>query len=205
MPVSLEKKPFVSLKKDGFAFGEVSRILMRLFAVDESKRDTFVGRLQQLQKVGIPGGANSGRGAKVRYVNWQLADLVLALDLLDVGLTPATLVNSSAAQPFALGAYGWHVQESLAENQPDLFWMISSNALVYLSNPSVDADKANSLDGLLEGRNADRVIEALSEGPSIVINMTRRLRALRDAIEDVYPTLINEITFYPMRSGQKED
>ena len=194
----------ISLKKDGFAFGEVTNILMKLFKVEEKKRDTFIGRLQQLQKAGIPGGSNSRRGAKIRYLNWQLADLMLALDLLDVGLTPATLVNNPVASAYAMGGYGYHVQASLDEDKPDLFWMISSNALAYLASPAADAKKPNPLDALLKGRSAPNVIEALSEGPSIVINMTRRLRALRAAITEVYPDRLDDIIFYPTPSAQKE-
>jgi hypothetical protein len=193
------------LKKRGFGFGEVANILMELFTIDENKRDTFIGRLQQLQKAGIPGGSNSRRGAKIRYVNWQLADLMFALDLLDVGLTPATLANNPLASAYAMGGYGYHVQTSLDEGRADLFWMISAKALAYLASSSEEQDKSNPLDALAKGRSADNVIDALSEGPSIVINMTRRLRALREAIEGVYPDMLDEITFYPTRSGQKED
>lgn len=195
----------ISLKKNGFAFGEVVNIMMKVFNVDPLKRETFVGRLQQLQKAGIPSGANSRRGAKIRYLNWQIADLMFALDLLDVGLTPATLANNPAASAYSMGGYGFLVQASLSEDKPDLFWMINSNALAYLSNPSAAEDKPNRLDALLKGRSADNVTEALSEGPSIVINMTRRLHALHEAIREAYPDMIDEIIFYPTRSAQRED
>lgn len=195
----------VSLVKPGFAFSEVVAILVDMFNVTETKRDTFVGRLQQLQKAGIPAGANLGRGTKVRYVNWQLADLVLALDLLDLGLTPATLVNHPAASIYARGGYGVHAQESLRDDRADLFYLVRANALAYLSSQSAEATAPNPLDTLQMGRTADSAIEALSEGPAIVFNMTARLRALRTSVEKIYPQMLEQMTFYPTLSGQKED
>lgn len=188
----------------GFTFGEVVTILTKLFAVADAKRDTFVSRLQQLQKAGIPGGANSGRGVKVRYENWQLADFVLALDLIDLGLTPAMLANNPAASAYGIGGYGYHVEASLADDRPDLFWLIRANALAYLTSASDGTTKADPRDTLLFGRSASNAIEELAEGPAIVINMTGRLRALRDAVQAVYPDMIEQLTFYPTRSGQKE-
>lgn len=200
MPVSLAK---------GFTFSEVVTILMTVFKVADAKRDTFVGRIQQLQKIGIPKGTNVGRGAKANYVNWQLADLMLALDLLDAGITPAALTaglsdeTQTIISVYAVGGYGWHVQESLQEDHKDLYLLLRFNALEYLKPERSGGARPSVLDLTQHGRTADTLIADLEEGPAIVMNLTQRFRALRDAVESVYPHRLGDITFYPTRTGSR--
>jgi hypothetical protein len=74
-----------------FTFSQVEAILAQAFNVTDEKRGTFVARLQQLQKFGIPGQTNVGRGRKATYDAAQIMKVHLALDLLDVGLGPALI------------------------------------------------------------------------------------------------------------------
>lgn len=192
-------------EKRGFSFGEVNQVLRHLYKVHDEKRDTFTARLQQLQKAGIPAGTNVGRGMRVRYLNWQVCDLVLALDLLGLGLTPATLVNNPEASVYAQMGYGLQVQSSLSDGRPDLFYLIRPNALAYLSSPSEDTTAPNPLNNFQMGRVADSALKSLSVGPAIVVNMTVRLRAVLASVKAVLPDMINHMEFHPTRSGQKED
>lgn len=203
----------VSLAKPGFAFGEVVAVLSNLFGVHEGMRATFVGRVQQLQRAGIPANSNFGRGAKIRYVNWQLADFALAMDLLDAGITPAALAiyfgnaERDSMGVYQFGGYGWHVQESMKPDKKDMFMLLRFNALGYFArDPEKNAEaKASPFDLTYMGRTADTLIDELSVGPAVIINMTERLRALRRSVEEVLPNLIDEITFYPTRSGMRDD
>ena len=62
-------------------------------ALDIAHPATFISRVQQLQKLGIPRGSNTGRGAKIPYTPTQAAELLLALHLLDLGITPAVVAE----------------------------------------------------------------------------------------------------------------
>lgn len=202
----------VSLRKPGFAFSEVVEILSKMFDVHGDRRDTFVSRLQQFQKLGLPGNANVGRGAKVRYVNWQLADLAVLLELIDCGITPGTLRDyfrpggRNYLGVFSTGGYGLGVQNSLDTERPDLWWLPRFNALAYLKQPKNDErDGPHPLDRVDMGRSSDNIIEELSNQPGLAINLTAHLQRLRNAVEEIYPDRMEDATFYPTRSGLKED
>ena len=202
----------VSLHKPGFALFEVVNVLAEMFHVHEDRRETFISRIQQLQKLGLPADVNLGRGAKVRYVNWQLADLSIMLELLNCGIPPGVLKDYF--RPFgrnyigiySMGGADWHIQNSLAENKPDLFQLLRFNALSYLTKPrSSEEDEAHPLDRRDFGRSSENVVEELSKAPALTINLTDHLRRLRAAVEKIYPARMEDITFYPTRSGLRED
>jgi hypothetical protein len=201
-----------SLHKPGFAFFEVVEILATMFGVHSDRRDTFVSRLQQLQKLGLPGGVNVGRGVKVRYVNWQLADLAMMLDLIDSGMSPGTLQEFFIPRArnylgvYSTGGYGWGVQNSLADDQPDLFLLLRFNALAYLKRPRVEGEDTSSpFDRVDMGRTSKTITKELDKAPGVAINMTTQLQRLRAAVERAYPDRMEDIAFYPTRSGLKEE
>lgn len=201
----------VNLKKDGFAFSEVVEILTTLFNVHPDRRDTFVSRLQQLQKSGLPGRANVGKGTNVRYVNWQLADLSLLLHLLDCGITPGTLkeyfrpLDENYIGVFSLSGQGVIVQSSLGEGNEPIYLLIRFNSLKYLTTPRNEGDGAHPLDRVDYGRSGENVLEELGDGPALAIDLTALLSNLRTAVHRTYPDRMEDITFYPTRSGQKDD
>ncbi|MDF2495062.1 hypothetical protein [Sphingomonas sp.] len=183
----------VSLIKPGFAFGDVVAIMMDLFRVDPIKRETFVGRLQQLQKAGIPAGANSGRGTKVRYNAAQLITLMTCLDLLDCGATPATLASffgDAAANNLETlfseegGNFGRPLAMAEA-SQMDLFFLFQPNALGYLQSGSTETDEDG---GVLLIEGDFKALERLNAKPSIAINMTRRVAELRGVVDRLLPS-----------------
>lgn len=204
----------VSLQKPGFALFEVVELLAEMFHVHDDRRDTFVSRIQQLQKLGLPANANVGRGSKVRYLNWQIADLSLLLELLNCGITPGMLkeyfrpFDRNYLGVYSIGGQGWHVQKSLEDGKPQLYLLLRFHALGYLTRPkSLDTDEAaHPLDREDFGRSSDNVLAELSSGgPALTVNLTDHLRRLRQAVENIYPDRLEDVTFYPTRSAQKED
>jgi len=183
----------VSLIKPGFAFGDVVAVMMTLFEVDSTKRETFVGRLQQLQKAGIPAGANLGRGAKVRYNAAQLITLMTCLDLLNCGATPATLASffgDATPKNFETlfsesgGNFGRPLAKAEA-SEMDLFFLFQPNALGYLQSASANVNEDR---GVLMVEGDFKVLQRLNEIPSITINMTRRIAQLRATVDQVMPS-----------------
>lgn len=191
----------VSLIKAGFAFGDMVAILIELFQIDPAKKDTFVGRLQQLQKAGIPAGANLGRGVKVRYTVAQLITLVTCLDLLDCGATPATLAayfgdeaggNLETLFSEGGGNFGAPLKKAEAAGL-DLYFLFQASSISYLQAVSDGEREGDKSALLIDG--PDKVLSRIDEKPSIVLNMTRRVQAIRSVVERIMPDNVPEFNF----------
>ena len=75
-------------------FNQVEAVFTRRFDVPESKAVAFRGRLQHLQRLNFPTDVNTGRGKKASYGWLQIVQLMVALDLIDLGMTPDVAVRS---------------------------------------------------------------------------------------------------------------
>jgi hypothetical protein len=88
------------------SFQQIEAIFSARYGVPPDRAIAFRGRLQNLQRHGLPDGANTGKGRKANYNWWQLAQLSIALDLIEIGLPPDTatklIVNSSRTISMAL-------------------------------------------------------------------------------------------------------
>tara|TARA_R110001599_G_scaffold193040_1_gene388724 strand:+ start:8605 stop:9270 length:666 start_codon:yes stop_codon:yes gene_type:complete len=71
-----------------FSFSEVEEALAVTYDIDESKRLAFRARLQHLQKLKFPAGLNTGRGRAATYTVGHIYLLAVALELLQLGLSP---------------------------------------------------------------------------------------------------------------------
>ena len=70
------------------SFGQVSASLANLIGVIPDREPRFQARLKQLQRMGIPTGANVGRYAKASYSPAQLFQLAFCLELIQAGMSP---------------------------------------------------------------------------------------------------------------------
>jgi hypothetical protein len=193
-------------QQNGFSFSEVVEILMELYGVHEKKRATFIARLQQLQRLGLPAGTNTGRGVKVRYLNWQLADLVLFLDLLDCGVPPNFLAEqfSPSGGYFCLGGAGLAAQNADPASEAAEYLLVTFRALAYFRSADPNRRRPDRSDHVLKGCRAPLVAKRVSERPTVAINLSKRLLDLRVADEKIMPERVGDATFYPTRSGLKE-
>ncbi|HEX8583110.1 MAG TPA: hypothetical protein VF680_01710 [Allosphingosinicella sp.] len=69
-------------------FNQVEMVFTQRFEVPQARAVAFRGRLQHLQRVEIPEGSRTGRGIKAVYGWKQLVQLMIALELLDLGVQP---------------------------------------------------------------------------------------------------------------------
>lgn len=69
-------------------FNQMEAAFTARFQIPADKAVAFRGRLQHLQRLGFPSGVNTGRGTKATYGWTQMIQLMVALDLIDLGLTP---------------------------------------------------------------------------------------------------------------------
>jgi hypothetical protein len=75
-------------------FNQVEAVFAQRFDIPPDKTVAFRGRLQHFQRLKFPTGVNTGRGTKATYGWVQIIQLMVALDLIDLGLTPDLATKS---------------------------------------------------------------------------------------------------------------
>lgn len=169
----------------GFSLGEVEAVLASMFGIDTIKRATFNARLQQLQRMGLPPGANQGRGKRFRYQNWQLAEFALYLDLLDAGVPPSLIkVHMEDGGYYSMGGGGQKVEAAPPTAEGGVYLFLQLNALDYLRRSDPSAQPAPG-DHLWTFGPAPGLMGV--QRPAVVINLSRRLADLRNALREVLP------------------
>lgn len=126
-------------------FKEAEAILATRYGFDKPSI-AFRGRLQHLQRGGFPEGVNTGKGRPAVYGWSQLLQLAVALDLIDVGLTPEAakqligghlpeLIAGAASVGVTLGVVklAHAAQSERCPFSSSVFVVTSANALTTLS------------------------------------------------------------------------
>lgn len=75
------------------SFKQLEKVFAERFAIGEDRAVAFRARLQHLQRQGIPEGVNTGRGTRANYGWKQVIQLMVALDMIDLGLTPEVAIR----------------------------------------------------------------------------------------------------------------
>lgn len=191
-----------ALPQATFSYSKVRAILARLHNINESKLMKFEARLQQLQKLGLPRGTNAGRAGRARYAYWQLAELDVYLCFLDAGATPALLSAHFTRRPFYATVYGQYVEDAPpAEEQ---YVGMRFRALEYLRSADADRHKASVFDHEIYGGPGLKFFAGLGDQPSIVVNLTRRVAALKKVAGDLFPLSAGQPVF-PGQPGSLSD
>lgn len=182
-----------------FSFKEVEAILSAAIGIADSKRKTFVARLQQLQKFGVPGKTNVGRAGRATYDAGQILKLHLALDLLDVGATPiliARLFSQMYDSP-RIAVECAHIERMRSHKEGDTLIVIVPGALTHLRvrDPAFDEERP------LGAFYFTHELEERASGPRIVISLTERVERLIACIGRVRPELIGQLLFQDIQHG----
>jgi hypothetical protein len=167
-----------------WTYSQVEAGLCSLFGIDPRVRTkAFRGRIQHLQKLGIPLGLKPGRGRKICYQDEHVFQWVIAIQLMELGVHPTALVNTLAvyweykllnAFRLASGAPG--------SDKDDDVLVAFSPRLLSVHNRSLGEPT------ILRGV-ADLARMGLRSEPGYVIlnvsEVVRRLRLLRDVYDHV--------------------
>jgi len=89
---------------------QLQALMMRLHNVIPERRIALMGRLKHLQRLGWPPDSNLGKGKRVRYSAQQIVLVALALEMIQLGLTPERTVKTLQAH----FAYIWPVVSGVA-------------------------------------------------------------------------------------------
>lgn len=99
------------------SYAQVVALLADRHDVDDSSMVAFRGRLQHFQRLGFPAGINTGRGRSAAYSFGQLVQLSLAVELIQLGLTPEKAVSVLRSNQFAV----FQSVSSAVENESEWF------------------------------------------------------------------------------------
>lgn len=75
------------------SYGELEDFLAKIHCVAPDRRTALKGRLKHFQRLGWPPGTNKGKGARVRYDTGQILSLAVAMEMLELGMTPERVVE----------------------------------------------------------------------------------------------------------------
>lgn len=67
---------------------QVLELLAEMHRIDPSRPTAIRGRVQAFQRVGVPRGTQTGRGRPAHYGVEQLIELLVAFEMLQLGMTP---------------------------------------------------------------------------------------------------------------------
>lgn len=171
-------KTYVDRPGTMFSLKDVEAILAVVLRIADSKRETFRGRIQQLQRLGLPWGTNAGRGIKADYSIRQIAEILVYFDLLDASVPPSTLTATFKDTPLYESDIGWNLIHAVAfADQPPLSLIVFPNALAYLrtSGEIPSTDKPHRIIGI---SGTPTIFPDGHARPMIEILLSDRLREL---------------------------
>ncbi|MGC1861913.1 MAG: hypothetical protein WA733_12515 [Methylocystis sp.] len=111
------------------SYKDLMGVLGKLYGADEEAlRGQMRGRVQNLQKMGIPLGLQVGKGRKINYERSQFYQIVLCMELAELGIMPGQIA--------ALVRSLWSVQfktifnsEWLSTSQDDILFCFAFNLI----------------------------------------------------------------------------
>lgn len=120
-------------------YGQLSELLAKLHYISPEKRTAFRGRLQHLQRLGFPPGANTGKGRAASYGAGSILLLALALELTQVGVSPERSIrllenNLSFVTSAAKIASNWRA----ARNKTAMLLYLEPTSLAGLTRPDLE-------------------------------------------------------------------
>lgn len=161
-------------------YKEAGQILGKLLEIHPDKTATFLARLQQLQKLGLPPGSNVGRGSRFAYTLNRVAEMAIYLDLLDVGLTPKTIAEEFGGERPIVSDEVWAEAFQTDRTDEGPYYSFYVNALWPLRSP--DDERPGNWMAILS-----TVPKAAPNGPSVCIPVGKRARAIAALARDLCP------------------
>lgn len=171
----------------GIARTPMLAVLADAMAIPEARRSSFLGRFQHLQRLSLISGINPGRGKAAEYKAEQVVIIALAMQLLQLGLTPertVKVVRSNHA--LILRTIAIAVRQSGAIAKP-LIWFDPA----LLTSDGID-DAGDSADLTMDFGGYDRASQVFASFFNMgdlqrisFISVGNTITALVDAMEDL--------------------
>jgi hypothetical protein len=134
-----------------FTFGQIEEILATIHNIADDRRVAFEGRLKHLRRWNFPTGSKPGKGKTLSYTVEHLFMMVLALELIQTGMTPKVVVDriTSLWLPLFGTVYPnsqTHTELDESNEAPEwYYWVVQIEALSDLAH---SGGESGSLDAL---------------------------------------------------------
>lgn len=147
-------------------YSDVESILAELNNVAPDKRVAFRARLKHFQRLGFPEGANTGTGRRAVYTVPMLFKLVLAVELVQVGMPPRLIAEIIDINwPFVLGSIRDNLSDE-GETLDQFHWFVDVNALEDLQ----EKRSSNIAFNKIRAAPVSKVEDFVGERRTVVIN-----------------------------------
>ncbi len=170
---------------------DVEEVLGARHGMWPERKIAFRGRLEHLRRLGCPPGLNTGKGRPAVFGWKQFIELSLALDFINLGMTPehasrvikdhqTSLKDALVSLPVRLGSREDLRQAAQIEKWPidrTLFLLVGVNALAALETPG-SADTPGL--GIVEGRLINVWLRGASahQSANVVVDLGTRIANL---------------------------
>lgn len=92
-------------------YGEIEAALARVFEVPREELGAFRGRLRHLRNLGVPDLAKPGSGQRVEYTRQNAIEIMLALELAALGVSPRHAAEAAKSQAERVAALNMAVTQ----------------------------------------------------------------------------------------------
>lgn len=170
---------------------DVEDLLGTRLGLDPERRIAFRGRLDHLRKLGCPRGVKTGKGRAAVFGWTQVVELAVALDLINLGMTPENAAAVIEAHNESLGIAALRLTQligsgkAMARAVKEEKWPISKTVFLLIDVGALSAFKKDgSLDrpsvGLQEGKYMVEWLRSASafEAANIVIDFGTKVAQL---------------------------
>jgi hypothetical protein len=149
-------------------YKHVEAALVRYFDVPEQQIGAFRARVRYLRKIGVPDLAKVGSGTQLTYSREQAIEMMLALQVSQLGASPKWFASTKQSQPDFLEKISAHPKRG------DTFSIIVPNKLL-----STDKDGSRVTVLTVNGKEGlTRWLEKTSVHSYSVINLSQTIREL---------------------------
>jgi hypothetical protein len=159
------------------SFSRLEAVLSAYFRIDPDRGGTFRARIKQLQRLNFPSGVNVGRGVKFEYELSHALKLVVALEIMALGL-PAKFVSELVEESWRRFAIGFQLSPFGWNDPVDASQIYARLNIDLLGDTHDNTDCVEIYD--LESLNY-KIIGAVSS--ALIINMTVILKRFDEVLD----------------------
>jgi hypothetical protein len=160
-------------------YPDVERVLARMHDIEPNGLKTFRARLRHFRNLDLPQGIRIGRGRRPTYGWAEILQMVLALELAEFDMAPASIVRS-----VHMGWTRWQEWYVKAEaNRGEQFFVLISPSLMLEGRGGMQTSGMMMLLRSSDLQSMITKISRIEERRHVLLNFTATLSCLRESLE----------------------
>lgn len=160
--------PMICDQKFSLSYSAVESLIAGLHEVMPNRHSALRARLKHLKRLGFPTGVNTGRGVPAQYGADSVIHLLLAFELIQLGLTPERAVNLLREFGFVVVQAAGFVSQHILREQgtigdQDFFLSLDPRGLASLTDPDSQAQADDPALPTVSWQFTDQIMSSLIE------------------------------------------